>query len=70
MDVCGRPLFTYLVTYILMFVCQSIPLELYYCLFASFLPAPAHCVGHALFVHALLVGCPFGDCTWLYVPQA
>ena len=27
-----------------------------------------HYAGHALFVHALLVGCPIGDCTWLYVP--
>ena len=26
-----------------------------------------HCVGHALFVHAPLVGCPVGDCTWLIV---
>ena len=43
----------------LMYMCQSIPLELYYC--ASFLPA--------LFVHAPLVGCPIGDCTWLYLPR-
>ena len=25
---------------------------------------------HTLFVHALLVDCPIGGCTWLYVPQA
>ena len=28
------------------------------------------CVGHALFVHAPLVGCPIGDCTWLYLRRA
>ena len=43
-----------------MFICQLVPLELYYR--ASFLPAHT--------VHAPLVGCPIGDCIWLYLHWA
>ena len=40
-------------------LCQSIPLELYYCVCASFPPTHTVLAMHCLY---MLVGCPIGGC--------